>query len=155
MQTRAALNFICPIETRNYIFSHDQMMRPWCVAPGPAAMCKITLYEMHFAALGGARGGGGVGLQLQRQICIFWTNFKRCPGQHSQRVSEREKDRYMCILVTLFWALAQLKILHVSGPPPFAPLPAPTCYYCHLMGVMEEANSKQLHQHRKVPLAQC
>lgn len=57
MQTRAALNFICPIETRNYIFSHDQMMRPWCVASGPAAMCKITLYQMHFAALGGARGG--------------------------------------------------------------------------------------------------
>lgn len=71
MQTRAALNFICPIETRNYIFSHDQMMRPWCVASGPAAMCKITLYEMHFAALGGARGRGEVGCSAATNLHIL------------------------------------------------------------------------------------
>lgn len=99
-------------------------MRPWCVAPGPAAMCKITLYEMHFAALGVARGGGEVGCSCSDKFAYFERILSAAPGQ-TNREREGEKDRYMCILVTLFWALAQLKILHVSGPPPFALLPAP------------------------------
>lgn len=91
MQTLAVLNFICPIETRNYIFSHDQMMRPWCVAPGPAAMCKITLYEMHFAALGGGHCGGGVGCSCSDKFAYFERILSAAPGQtHTQK--ERERD---------------------------------------------------------------
>lgn len=99
MQTLAVLNFICPIETRNYIFSHDQMMRPWCVAPGPAAMCKITLYEMHFAALGGGHCGGGVGCSCSDKFAYVERILSAAPGQtHTHKERERyvERDVHSC-----------------------------------------------------------
>lgn len=154
MQTLAVLNFICPIETRNYIFSHDQMMRPWCVAPGPAAMCKITLYEMHFAALAGGHCGGGVGCSCSDKFAYFERILSAAPGQtHTQKERERyvERDVHSCNPFLgsgwKYYTWMGHLLLHRCQ--------LSTCYYCHFMGVMEGANSKQQHQHRKVPLAQC
>lgn len=72
-------------------------MRPWCVALGSVAMCKITLYEMHFAALGGAHCGGGVGCSCSDKFAYFERILSAASGQkHTHRKGEKEREIDTC-----------------------------------------------------------